>query len=88
MTTKNSDKVAPRRAQTAKRRGTESSTDTIVELLTSIFQQVGSRITAPPLEGKAEAAVTEFQRIKAGLALGFGFDDVCTDIDIDLNAPR
>lgn len=49
--------------------GGEQTPETIVGLLTSIFQEVRSQVTTPPLEGKAQDAFEEFQRIKGGLAL-------------------
>ena len=61
--------MARKRLEPVRVDGGEPSTNELVGLLTSIFQEVRGRVTVPALEGKAELAFQEFQRIKAGLAL-------------------
>lgn len=58
-----------RKVRTTQEIGGQQTPEAIVGLLTSIFQEVRSQVTVSLLEGKAQDAFEEFQRIRAGLAL-------------------
>ena len=61
--------MALKRLEPITKSASEPSPAQVVGLLKSIFQQAQTQLTVPPLEGAAQEAFNEFQRIKGGLAL-------------------